>query len=122
MISIYLDQILNHKKLVIKGSGDRFRDFIYIDDVIQILNEIILNKKFYNHTFNVGTGKKTKVKEVVKTLKEISKKNFSTRYISPTPLDQFGIYANISKIKNKLRYKKNTSLKTGLQKFFDYAK
>ena len=36
MISIYCSYILN-KKLIIKGSPERFRDFIYIDDVYLML-------------------------------------------------------------------------------------
>ena len=35
MISIYLAQIFKSKNLMIKGSLDRFRDFIYIDDAIK---------------------------------------------------------------------------------------
>ena len=34
MLSIYLAQALRNKRIVVKGSINRRRDFIYIDDVI----------------------------------------------------------------------------------------
>ena len=35
MVSIYLSQAIKSNKILVKGSLSRFRDFIYIDDVIE---------------------------------------------------------------------------------------
>ena len=35
MVSIFLAQALRDKRIHVKGSPDRFRDFVYIDDVVQ---------------------------------------------------------------------------------------
>ena len=56
MVSIFLDQVLN-KKIIVKGSKNRFRDFIYISDVVEILNNVRSNKKCFYETYNVGIGK-----------------------------------------------------------------
>ena len=37
MVSIYLAQMIRDKHIHIKGSPDRFRDFIHVDDVIEAL-------------------------------------------------------------------------------------
>ena len=34
MVSIYLAQALKNNKIIVKGSLDRFRDFVHIDDVV----------------------------------------------------------------------------------------
>ena len=34
MISIFLKHIISEKRLLIKGSLDRYRDFVYIDDAV----------------------------------------------------------------------------------------
>ena len=91
MISIYLAQILNSKKLFIKGSLNRFRDFIYIDDAIEaIYNLCQKNTKLYP-IINIGTGKKTTIKEnFLKLEAEIAKaatkgflkKNTASRIVS----------------------------------------
>ena len=53
MVSIYLAQAFEKKSIVIKGSADRFRDFIYIDDVTQIVNHFVKNDFVGSEIYNV---------------------------------------------------------------------
>ena len=62
MVSIYMAHMLKDKKILVKGSLKRVRDFIFIDDVNYVLNKSIKLKKFNNQIFNLGTGKSTTVK------------------------------------------------------------
>jgi UDP-glucose 4-epimerase len=117
MIRIYLKQIFSTNKLIIKGSGKRFRDFVYIKDVVSIMRKLILNKSTYNQTLNLGYGKKYTVSQLVGFLKSKIKKNFKVKYINNTPSDQFGIYSNNKKIKKILKYKFKYNLKKGLDLF-----
>ena len=64
MVSIYLSQALKNRKIIVKGSLSRFRDFIYIDDVVEIwyraaFSENSLNKEvltvFGNLPYNIST-------------------------------------------------------------------
>ena len=64
MLSIYLSQILKHKKVFIKGSLNRFRDFVFIKDVISALTLEFKRSNIYN----VGFGKPHKVIDVIKIL------------------------------------------------------
>ena len=122
MLSIYLNQIYKNRKLIVKGSKHRFRDFIYIDDVVNIVIKMIGNKICFNKTFNIGTGKKFTVDEAIKKISKISKINFPVIYKKSTPLDQFGIYPNITKIKKTLNIKIKYSLDDGLRKFIYFLK
>lgn len=99
MLRIYLSQIVNHGKLLIKGSRDRFRDFVHIDTVIDYFEEIPKNKKTINQIINIGSGKKIYVKEIVNILKKNINKKFSIKYNGPTPLDQLGVYSDNKKAK-----------------------
>ena len=53
MVSIYLSQALNTKKIIIKGNQKRKRDFIYIDDVVEIWSRSIHMSKLNNEIFNL---------------------------------------------------------------------
>ena len=98
MVSIYLDQALKNKRINIKGPKDRYRDFVYINDVIEILNKARIRKEAINNTFNVGSGKKTKVHELIKIISNnLNLKKNSIKYTHSTPDDTFGIYSNKSK-------------------------
>ena len=116
MISIYLQQIFKNKRLIVKGSKNRIRDFIFIEDLTDLMIKIIGNKKFFNQTLNIGTGKKHKISEVIKKLKETTGINFPVIFKKNTPLDQFYIFPNIKKLKKIVNVKSFKSLDEGLNK------
>lgn len=121
MVSIFLAQVLENKQINVKGSPERFRDQVYIDDVtdafLAVNNRI--DKNYLN--LNVCTGKKTYVKEVV----EIIQKNFpfdiSVNYVGSTPGDQFGIYGDPSKVQNDLNWKAKISFYEGMKRMISWA-
>ena len=102
MVSIYLAQALKNNKIIVKGSLDRSRDFVHIDDVVDCWIRAALNRNIKNVIFNLGTGKKTYVKEIL----NIIRKNFKNIKVikgKNTPGDQKGIYMNNKLIKLKLK-------------------
>ncbi len=119
MISIYIAQALKQKKIMVKGSLKRFRDFIYIDDVVDIWFKVCFAKEI-NFSLNIGSGKKTYVKSVLDILKHELNVNYTEG--KSTPGDQFGIYADTSKLKKILNNFKFTELSIGLKKFIIYEK
>ncbi len=122
MLSIYLDQIFRNKTLKVRGSKNRSRDFVYIKDVVDIVLKMMGNKKCFNQTFNLGSGKKYRVQEVIEKIKKISKINFKVFYKKSTPLDQFHIYPNINKLKKVIQVKKMTPIDQGLHRFVLFLK
>lgn len=120
MISIYLSQALKTKRVVVKGSLDRFRDFIYIDDVIDGILLAINKENAKNDIFNLGTGELTTVKEVLNILDDVFG-NLEIISSDSTPGDQFGIYADISKIKTKLGFIPEISFESGLKSLINWA-
>ena len=117
IVSIYLKQFIdnNYDKVIIKGSLDRIRDLIHVDDVVTITYDSIYNKNFFNNIFNLATGKPTTVKELLEKIKKIGK--FKKDYIvkGKTPGDMNKIYANIDKL-NKIYNTYNfITLDKGLQ-------
>lgn len=117
MIRIFLTQISNSNSLFVKGSLDRFRDFIHISDVNKIIQKVINNKNCYNKTFNVGYGKKYKIRDLINLIRKTSNKKFSVKIAKNTPFDQFGIYSDSNKLFKAINYKAKISLQDGLNKY-----
>ena len=120
MFGIYLNQILRKKNILVKGSLSRYRDFVYIDDVISIIIKSMMINDNKQYTFNVCTSKKVLVKNLIKKLlmeTKIIKKIIST---GNTPGDQFGIYGNNEKIKKKFKIKKFINIDEGIKKIIKY--
>jgi len=95
MVSIFLTYLLKGEKIWVKGSGDRFRDFMYIDDVVDVWCSAIDNERTYGKIYNLATGKKTLVRKLVEnemTLFGVNPHTYPVKYKGITPADQFGLY------------------------------
>jgi UDP-glucose 4-epimerase len=123
MVSIYMAYIAKDEPILVKGSKDRFRDFIYIDDVVDAFIRTAFSEKAANNTFNVGTGKQTFIWQL---LDEITKAfgykvgNYPVQFEGSTPGDQIGIYADISKIKRYLSWEPKIELSDGIVKMVEW--
>ena len=121
MVSIFLSQALQSNAILVKGSLDRFRDFIYVDDVVDCWLKGIELDELKNLTVNLGTGERTEVGDLVR---EISH-HFDQPSITvegSTPGDQFGIYADTSLLKKSFQIDQLTSFKEGMKNFANWAK
>ena len=121
MVSIYVAQALLKGQIEVKGSTDRFRDFIYIDDVIEAWFRAAIYPSALCKTINLGTGVKTTVRELLEQVCAFVPN--STYFVKgSTPGDQSGIYADISVLKTSLGLAKFTPLAEGLTKFISWAR
>ena len=116
MVGIYLNQINKNNEVLVKGKLNRFRDFIFIEDVIFIIRKCMgIKNKRYN-LFNVCTSKKTYIKDLIGKIFKLKNKNPKIFVTNSTPGDQKGIYGNNQKIIKFLKIKKMTSLIVGLKR------
>ena len=116
MVSIFLAMALKTGEIHVKGSLNRFRDFIYIDDVVEIWFKLALDETLINLTLNLGTGVKTSIKEL---LEEFEKNMPNISYYSKgiTLGDQKGIYADITLLCKTLNNINFTTLSKGLKNY-----
>lgn len=124
MVSIYLAMALKDHHIKIKGASDRFRDFVYIDDVVNAIWLAIhrkAGKKF--EIYNVSSGTRKYVSEVIDGIqKRLEPNNISVEYITGTPGDQKGVYGNNKKIYQDLGWKPSYDFNSGLTLMVDWAK
>jgi UDP-glucose 4-epimerase len=122
MVSIYLAQMLFSDKIIVKGANDRFRDFVYVDDVVDFTCNIIDDVRSYGGVYNVATGIKTTVETLILKLKEYSGMATPILYDDGTPGDQKGIYADCSLARDALGFQSRVGLDEGLKKMIDWAR
>ena len=123
MVKIYCSYVWKNKPIIVKGSLKRFRNYQYIDDVVNILVKSIFNKRLKkNEIINLTTGKSTKVKDLINLILKISnKRNYKIiERKKGTPGDSFGYNASNQYIKNKFPDYKFTSLEKGIRKFLKW--
>lgn len=121
MVSIYLAQAMKNKKIVVKGSGDRFRDLVYIDDVVDAFYKTLSIQQSGYNCYNVGSGEKYSVNNIIKKINKLFDNSLEVDYIESTPGDMFGIYSDSSLAERKLTWKVNVPFDEGIQRMFDWV-
>lgn len=121
MVSIYLAQALAGGRVQVKGSLDRFRDFIYIDDVVEAWWQAALRPEAAGQAINVGTGRRTTVRQLLEAMQP-SVPGMDWYVEGSTPGDQSGIYADARLIGERLGMTRFVPLSEGLAHFVAWAR
>lgn len=123
IISIFSNLIRNNKNILVFEDGLESRDFIFIDDVVHATIVAIENSNADNTIFNVGSGIPTSVLYIAEKLKSIFSANIE---IIINGEFRYGDirhnYADITKIKNTLKFEAKTGIDEGLVKFVEWVK
>ena len=125
MASIYLAYVLRGEKIPITGSLDRFRDFVYIDDVVDAWMRALHESSTFGRTFNLGTGKRTTVRELLKLIIRVAGENpdtYPVEQVSGHAGDQFGMQADATAFKSATGWTPRTQLEEGLSLMVNWAK
>lgn len=123
MLSIYLAQALQKKEILVKGSLNRFRDLVYIDDVVDAV-KIFLDKDIEKHhsVYNISNGYPVKVFEMIEAIKNNLDGEILIKEIEGTPGDQFGIFGSHYRLMNDLSWQPKVQHKEGILKMIEWAK
>lgn len=121
MASIFLAMAIKDHYVHVKGSKDRFRDFVYIDDAVNAVMAAMNRSGGYD-VFNVCSGVPTTVEEIITRIAAELPYAVKVEYAGGTPGDQFGIYGDNTKISQVLGWKAATDFATGMQKMIAWAR
>ncbi len=113
-----ISQAQNNGKIILNDLRPK-RDFLYIKDLINLI-EIIINTKSAKGIYNVGYGKSTSIKEICEAVAVLLKTNvelISKNKIRPNEVLE--LYSDISKAKKTFNWKPKYNIVRGLT---DYLK
>jgi UDP-glucose 4-epimerase len=113
-----INQALMNEQIKINGNGQTFRDFIYISDVIRATIKSI--KKNENGIYNIGTGERIKINELVKKIIYLT--NSKSKIIFEGENDDLGFVSNSNRIEKNLGFKFKISINEGLKKEIEWKK
>ncbi len=122
VISRFIKRILNGEPPIIYGDGDQTRDFVYVDDVLSVIEKTLLSKKTENRIFNIGSGKRYSVNQIFRILKELSGFEGEPEYKEARRGEIRHTIANISRAEKEIDWKPRISIEEGLKRTFEYMK
>lgn len=119
IIPIMIDQILRNETIKIWGDGEDIRDYIYIDDAIDAIIDII-NYDGNEKIFNVGTGLGCTINQLIEIIKNILfDYDIKVEYCSKRNCDVKNNILSINKINKELGWYPKVKLIDGINKIIN---
>jgi len=110
----FIEALKQGKSGEITGDGEQRRDFIYIDDVVNLLIKVS-EAEVCGEAFNAGTGVNYSINELYQTVCKVIGKDIPPKHI-PAVLEPHTTLADISKAKRLLGWEPKVSLEEGLRR------
>jgi len=101
-------------KVIIYGTGEQKRDFLYVDDAVEAIVKSVERK--ISGTFNVVSGKTYSLKEVVDIFEKIMDKKIAVEYQPEEQGKPNTVTQYLGKTKKILTWRAKIGLETGLRK------
>lgn len=120
-VTTFTYKALKQEEIVVYGDGSVVRDFIYIDDAVRAIENIVNGKSNYK-TFNLGCGYGTSIQEILNKLETILKIKLNVIYKESRKVDVPENYLDISRYENEFGKLNPISLEEGIQKTVQFMK
>ncbi len=123
VIPTFLGNIAKGKSPVIYGDGSVVRDYVYINDIMDV-NLIAISRKIKSkyHIFNVGSGTGTSLNELIDIMSDVLGNRIKPEYVNVRKGDVSKIVLDITRIKKEYGWEPKTSLSKGIQNTWNWVK
>lgn len=120
-VTTFTYKALKDEEITVYGDGSVVRDFIYIDDAVRgILN--IVNGECKYHTFNLGCGYGTSIMQVLNTIRTVLNCKLNIIYKAGRTVDVPVNYLDISRYEKYYGKLDPLALEYGIKKTADFMK
>lgn len=120
VIAIFSQGMLNGKPLIINGTGEQTRDYVYVEDIAR-MNLLALNDKAEG-PFNVGTGRETTVNYLFNQIRALTQAKAPEVHGEPKKGEQFRSVLSAGKAKQILGWEPHVELDEGLKRTVEFFK
>ncbi len=119
----FTQKILRGDKIKIFNNGDMYRDFTYVDDIVQGIMNMLLNPPKPDENgdrakvYNIGNNNPEKLMYFIETLEKAIGKTAEKEFLPMQPGDVYQTYADVSELQKDFDFKPSTSIEDGLGRF-----
>jgi len=121
VMSAFIIKLLKGGCPIIYGTGEKRRDFVYVDDVNDFHLLCLRDSRTDNETYNLGSGENHSVLEICEIVSRLLGLRRDPEFRPDLPGEAQITLADISKA-SALGWKPKTSLQAGLLRAIDYIK
>lgn len=121
LFSAFIIKLLKGEKPVIYGTGEKRRDFIYVDDINDFHIQCMTDERTNGNVYNLGSGINYSVNEIYDIISGLLNIDIKPEYKPDLPGEAFANLADSSAAQS-LGWNPKTSLKDGLKKSIDFIR
>ncbi|MBI2894505.1 MAG: SDR family oxidoreductase [Deltaproteobacteria bacterium] len=119
VISIFVSRFLAGQPVTIFGDGEQYRDFVYVDNVVDANLAAATRDGISGRAFNVGCGRRTTLNQLVAILGHITGRAVLPRHEAPRAGDIRESLADISRARRELAYEPRIDVDEGLARLVE---
>lgn len=120
-VTTFTYKALKGEEIQVYGDGSVVRDFIYIDDAVRAIINIV-NGENKHHTFNLGCGKGTSIKEVIDAVESALGLKMNIVYKEGRAVDVPVNYLDISRYEKYYGKLNPIGLEEGIKRTAEFMK
>ena len=121
LASTLLKVIKAEKSITVWGDGNTAKDFIYIDDLVNLIKKCISNQAQKYGIYNCGSGEITTITNLATLIIEISNKSIKIEYDLSKKKITRHLCLDTAKASHELGWKIENSLRVGLEKTYNWC-
>ncbi len=122
---LFTDAILNDRTIKVFNNGELYRDFTYVDDIIQGVLLTILednnDKKPYK-IYNIGNSTPVKLLDFITEIEKCIGLEAKKEYLPMQPGDVEKTWADVTQLKEDFGYNPKTKISEGITNFVNWYK
>jgi UDP-glucose 4-epimerase len=112
--AIFARQMVRGEGVVINGSGEQERDFVYVDDIVRA--NLLAQDLLHGQIYNLGTGVGTSINDLFALMAAMTGYDAEPTHIPPKTGETFKIYLDATKARLALGWQAEVSLHEGLRR------
>ncbi len=124
----FTNKIMKGEPIKIFNNGDMYRDFTYVDDIVQGICNMLENPPKPDENgdrhkvYNIGNNSPEKLMYFIETLEKCIGKTAVKEYLPMQAGDVYQTYADVSELMRDFDFKPSTTIEEGLSKFAEWYK
>ncbi len=123
---LFTKAILEEQPIKVFNNGEMYRDFTYIDDIIEGVIRVIDNPPKYEKTpykiYNIGNSNPVKLQHFIEAIEKALNKKAQKNYLPIQPGDVLKTFADVSELIEDIGYRPNTTVVDGVTRFVKWYK
>lgn len=122
---LFTKAILEGKSINVFNKGDLYRDFTYIDDIVEGIIKIMNGAPESSPPYkvhNIGNSSPVKLMDFIETIEKAVGKEAIKEFKDMQAGDVYKTYADVSALEKDFGYSPNTSLEKGIGEFVEWYK